>query len=66
MWESVERESTPLITAQAFAKAMGGKGEVPTLHEARQRFDAWLFEPPERVDWHDAIKRQALGLSRGR
>lgn len=66
MWEAVERESVPVITANSFALAMGGKGEPGTLADARGRFDRWLFEVPDPVDWHDAIKRQALGLSRGR
>lgn len=66
MWEEIEREATPLITASALAQAMGGKGELPTLTQSRERFHKFLFDPPEAVDWHDAVKRRALGLSMGR
>ena len=66
MVEETERNVAPIITGQAVARAMGGKGEVTTLADARRSLDEWLSKEPEKVDVAEQVKRAALGLTRGR
>lgn len=49
------------IQAAAMARTLTGAGEVPDWFELRDRFDAALAEPPQRVD----AKREALLVAIG-
>jgi hypothetical protein len=64
MIEETERNVAPVIAGSVFAKAQGGKGEIPTLAEARDKVDNWLMAEPDMIQSADQIKRIALGLTR--
>lgn len=64
-WDGIERETLAYIGIMGNARAQGADVEIPTLAEARKRFDDWLVDDDDGIVSDERVIMRALGLGGG-